>query len=58
MLDLRQVELLWSQNGAWACDSNPSNEGLCTDLVVLHRVNTDEGSSATETCLTVDCDGA
>ena len=57
MFDLGQVELLWPQDRAGTCDSDPTDKGLGPDLVMLHRVDTDEGPCATETCLAVDCDG-
>jgi len=56
VLHLWQVELLWSENRAWSCNSDPSDEGFGVDLVVLHSEEADEGACSSESCLAVDAD--
>lgn len=58
MLNLGQIELLRSKDGAWPRNSNPANKGFSADLVVLHRIQTNESSGASKTCLAVDSDRA
>lgn len=58
VLDLAQIHLLGSEDGAWPRDSVPSDEGLSGNLVVLHGINSNEGSSAAETSLAVNSNGA
>ena len=56
VLDLTQIELLRTQDGAGSRDSVPTNEHLGRDLVVLHGVDADQGSGPAEACLAVDSD--
>ena len=58
VLDLREVELLRSEDGARSRDSDPADEGLRRDLIVLHRVDADQGARAAKSCLAVHSDGA
>jgi hypothetical protein len=55
---LAHVVLLGTKDRAWASDSNPANENLSWDLVVLHAVDTNESTCAAKTSLTVNSDGA
>ena len=57
LLDLKQIELLGSKNGAGSRDPDPANEGLSRDLVVFHGIEANEGARAAETGLAVDRDG-
>ena len=58
LLDLEQVELLWSKDGAGSRDPDPANKGLSRDLVVFHGIETNEGARAAEAGLAVDGDSA
>ena len=59
MLNLGQVELLWSENGARSGNSDPADEGLSIDLIVFHGVEADQSAGTTETSLAMnsDCTG-
>ena len=46
--------LLWSEDRAGACNTNPADEKGCWELVMLHSVAANEGACATKTCLAVD----
>ena len=56
LFDLKHVKLLGSEDGAGSGDSNPANESLCGDLVVLHGVDADESTCAAEAGLAMDGD--
>ena len=58
LLDLEQVELLWSKDGTGSCDPDPADKGLGRDLVVFHGIEADECARAAEAGLAVDSDGA
>lgn len=56
MLNLWQVELLWAKNRPRPCNSNPTDESLSGNLVVLHYVKPDQRASTTQPRLTVHSD--
>ncbi len=58
MLYLGQIKLLGSQDGARSSDSDPADESLGTDLVVLHRVDADKSACAAKTSFAMNRDGA
>jgi hypothetical protein len=49
---------LGAEHGARPGDSDPTNEGFSTNLVVLHAVESDQGACAAESRLAVDGDSA
>jgi len=53
-----EVLLLGAEHGAGPGDSDPADEGLSTNLVVLHTVETNQSTCAAETRLAVDGDSA
>ena len=58
VLLLRQVELLGSEDGAGASNSDPANERLRVDLIVLHGVEADERTGTAQTSFAMHGDGA
>ena len=54
VFNLAKVNLLRSQHRSRSCNSRPSDESLCTDFIVFHGVDPDQGASAAETSLTVN----
>ena len=54
---LAKIELLWTKDGSWASDSNPTNESFGRNLELTHGPETNEGTGSSKTCLAVDGDG-
>ena len=55
-LHLWQVELLWTKDRPRSGDTDPANEGLGWDLIVLHRPQANESSCSSKACFAVDSD--
>ena len=55
---LAEVVLLGAEHGSRARYSSPANKHLGRNLIVLHAVNADECSGASEAGFAVDGDGA
>ena len=53
LLHLDEEVLLRAENGARPRDSDPSDEVSCGEVIMLHRVEADQGASAAETSLAV-----
>ena len=58
LLHLGQVELLWTQDRARSSDSNPTDEWLSGNLVVLHGPETNERSGSTKSSFAMNSNGA
>ena len=50
--------LLWTKDGSWSSNSDPSDKEGRWELEMLHSIAADEGACATKTSLAVDSDGA
>ena len=57
LLDVEHVVLLGSEHATWASDTDPADEGLSGDLVVLHGVEANERTGTAKSCLAVNGDG-
>ena len=55
---LWQIELLWTKDRSWSCDSNPSYKCFCWNLKVLHCPQTNESSSSSKSSFTVNCNSS
>ena len=55
MFDLRKIELLWSKDGSWSRNSDPSNKGFSTYLIMLHSIQANKCTSSAEASFAVDC---
>ena len=53
-LNLGQVELLWSEDRAWSGNTDPADESLGGDLIMLHSPETDQGTRSSEASLAMD----
>lgn len=57
-LFLWKEELLRPEDRPWPCYTDPANELLSGDLELLHRIESDQGTCATKSSLTMDCNCA
>lgn len=55
LLHFNEEVLLRTEDGAGTGDSDPSYEVSCREVVVFHRVETDQSASTTKTSLAVHC---